>query len=279
MTNDQYSKANQANWNERVAGHWSPDGYDAPGFIADPRRVSGVVEFDQPYLGDVTGKSLLHLQCHFGIDTLSWARLGASVTGIDFAGDAITAARSLSDQSGTPGRFVETDLYLTPHALPGEEFDIVYTGVGAINWLPDIAAWGRVVADMLKPGGTFYIRECHPVAWALRFPDEDPHDETIVIEHPYFEVAEPSFWDNDFGDVGSAVISNSRTYEWNHGIAEIMSALTTPGLVIDHFEEHQFLEWQMQHHMIEDDRGRWRLPEHQRDLIPLMYSLRARKPE
>jgi SAM-dependent methyltransferase len=220
---------------------------------------------------------LLHLQCHFGMDTLSLARLGAVVTGIDFSADAIAAAGRLSDESGTPGRFVETELYMTPQALAGEQFEVVYTGVGAINWLPDIAQWGEVVASMLSPGGMFYMRECHPVAWALRFPIEDPHDETLVIEYPYFEAADPISWDLDVGDVGSAVIDNTRIYEWNHGIGEIMGALTAQGLTIDLFEEHRFLEWQGQHHMIQGDDGRWRLPAHQRDLVPLMYSLRAGK--
>ncbi len=274
----EYREANRANWNERVAGHWEPDAYDAPGFIADPERISSVVQFDRQYLGEVDGRLLLHLQCHFGMDTLSWARLGADVTGIDFSADAIAAAINLSEESRTPGRFVETELYDTPKALAGEQFDVVYTSVGALNWLPDIAGWGEVVAAMLNPGGTFYIREAHPVLWSLRFPNEDPNDETLIIEYPYFEVSEPLGWDTDVSYLGSASIEHTRTYEWNHGIAEIMAALTSQGLLIDLYQEHRFLDWQGQHQMVEDDDGRWRLPEHQRDLVPLAYSLRARKP-
>jgi SAM-dependent methyltransferase len=277
VKHDDYYAANRSNWSERVSGHWMPDGYDAPGFIAEQDRISGVVEFDRSYLGDLEGGSLLHLQCHFGMDTLSLARLGATVTGIDFSTEAVVAARRLSDESGTPGRFVETELYLTPRALSGEQFDVVYTGVGAINWLPDIVRWGEVVATMLRPGGMFYMRECHPAAWSLRFPIDDPHDETLIIEHPYFEVVDPISWDINFGDVGSATIENTRVYEWNHGIGEIMSALTSQGLTIDLYREHRFLEWQGQHHMAQGVDGRWRLPESQRDLLPLMYSLRARK--
>jgi SAM-dependent methyltransferase len=238
-----YYAANRANWSERVAGHWAPDGYDAPGFIANPDRITGVVQFDRPYLGDLDDRSLLHLQCHFGMDTLSLARLGAVVTGIDFSADAVSAARRLSDESGTTGRFAETGLYQTPQALPGEQFDIVYTGVGAINWLPDIARWGEIVAAMLRPGGMFYMREGHPAMWSLRFPIEDPQDETLVIEYPYFEVSAPVSWDCDDSYSGSSSVTNTRTYEWNHGIGEIMGALTAQGLIIDLYEEHRFLEW------------------------------------
>lgn len=277
MPLDDHRSANRANWSDRVAGHWAPDGYDAPGFIADPERISDVVRFDSRYLGDVTGRSLLHLQCHFGMDTLSWGRLGAVVTGIDFSPQAVAAAVRLGEESGTPGRFVECELYDTPQALAGEQFEIVYTGVGALNWLPDIAGWGSVVSAMLSPGGTFYLRESHPILWSLRFALEDPHDETLVIQYPYFEVEEPIAWDTAESYLGSATVENTRTYEWNHGIAEIMGALTSQGLTIDLFEEHRFLEWKGQHHMVQGDDGLWRLPEHQRDLVPLMYSLRATK--
>jgi hypothetical protein len=144
--------------------------------------------------------------------------------------------------------------------------------------LPDIAGWGRVVAHMLSPGGTFYLRESHPVLWSLRFPLEDPHDEVLAIDYPYFEVATPLAWDASESYLGSASVRNTRTYEWNHGLSEIMTALMSQGLVIDLFEEHRFLDWQGLHQMVEGSDGRWRLPEHQRDLVPLMYSLRAHKP-
>ena len=150
MPLDPHREANRLNWSDRVAIHWEPDAYDAPGFIADPGRISKVVQGDREYLSSVAGKRLLHLQCHFGMDTLSWARLGADVTGVDFSETAVTAARRLSAESGTPGRFVVAELYDAPRILAGEQFDIVYTGVGALNWLPDIAAWGGVVAAMLS---------------------------------------------------------------------------------------------------------------------------------
>jgi SAM-dependent methyltransferase len=271
---DEYRDANRANWDDRVSIHWQPDAYDAPGFIADPDRISQVVALDRPYLGDVEGKGLLHLQCHFGHDTLSWARLGAVVTGLDFSPKAIQAAETLSKESGTPGRFVESELYDAPAALEGERFDIVYTGVGAINWLPDIAGWGRVVNALLAPGGIFYIREGHPVLWSLEWPEEDR--ERLEISYPYFETAKPMEWDEDTTYEGTGTLDHTRTYEWNHSIAEIMGALTDAGLVIDLFEEHRRCIWKGHPWMVlDEEEGLWRMPDP--DLVPLMYSLRARK--
>ena len=208
---DEYREANRRNWDERVAIHWGPDGYDAPGFIADPTRVSEVVAFDHAYLGDVAGKRLLHLQCHFGKDTLSWARLGAEVTGVDFSEQAIAAARRLSEESGTPGRFVVAELYDTPGVLAGERFDIVYTGVGAINWLPDIAAWGAVVATMLAPGGRFFIRDAHPVLGSLDWPEDG--SDRLELRFDYFETPDPVPWDEAATYAGSGTVANTRTYE------------------------------------------------------------------
>lgn len=272
---DEYRRANRANWDDRVAVHWQPDGYDAPGFASDSSRITGVVQRDREYVGGVTGKRLLHLQCHFGMDTLSWARLGARVTGIDFSEEAIAAARRLADESGTPGRFVVSELYETPKALDGEQFDVVYTGVGALNWLPDIAAWGGVVDTMLAPGGFVYLREAHPVLWSLAW-DEDASDR-LEIGFPYFETRDPVSWDDEATYLGSGTVENTRTYEWNHGLAEVMGALTSRGLLIDLFVEHRELEWKGHPSMTESADGLWRLPDGIRDRVPLMYSLRARK--
>jgi len=272
---DDFRRANRANWDDRVAVHWQPDGYDAPGFAADASRITGVVQRDRDAVGNVTGKRLLHLQCHFGMDTLSWARLGADVTGIDFSEQAIAAARRLSAESGTPGRFLVSDLYETPAALPGEQFDVVYTGVGALNWLPDIARWGEVVNAMLAPGGVVVLREGHPVLWSLAWDEDAP--ETLSIGYPYFETPEPVPWDDDTTYLGSGTIAHTRTYEWNHGLAEVMAALTAQDLTIDLFVEHRALEWQGHPSMTEGEDGLWRLPGALRDRVPLMYSLRARR--
>jgi SAM-dependent methyltransferase len=273
VTLDDYLAANRANWDDRVAIHWQPDAYDAPGFIADPKLLSRAVTFDREYLPDVAGRTLVHLQCHFGKDTLSWARLGAAVTGVDFSEQAIEAARRLSTESGTPGRFVLGDVYRAASIL-GETFDVVYTGIGALCWLPDIEGWAAVVADLLVPGGVLYLREGHPVLWSL---DWRQADEMLVVRHPYFETADPVPWDDDSTYAGSGTVAHARTYEWNHGIGEIVTALLGVGFTIDLFEEHRTCAWEGLPHTSRGEDGLYRLPEHQRDLVPLMYSLRAVK--
>ena len=186
MPLDDYRRANRANWDDRVPIHWDSPVYDLAGFIADSGRLSPEVAFDAPYVGEVAGKRLLHLQCHLGNDTLSWARLGAEVTGLDFSAPAIAAARRLSAESGIPGRFVVAEFYDAPQVL-AETFDVVYTGVGALNWLPDIARWGRVVAGFVAPGGLFYLREGHPMLFTLDWRE----DEQLMVRYPYFETSEP----------------------------------------------------------------------------------------
>jgi SAM-dependent methyltransferase len=270
---DDYRAANRANWDDRVAIHLRPDGYDAAGFAADPTVISDVVRYDRRHVGDVAGKRLLHLQCHFGKDTLSWARLGAEVTGVDFSEQAIAAARRLSEESGVPGRFVLSEVYDAPQVLD-ERFDIVYTGVGALNWLPDVAGWARVVAWFLAPGGMLYLREGHPVLWSLDWRE----DEMLVVRYPYFETDDPVAWDEDSTNAGSGAVEHTRTYEWNHGIGEILGALTGAGLRIESFREHRELEWQGLPQMEQADDGLWRLPAGRRDLVPLMYSLTAVRP-
>jgi SAM-dependent methyltransferase len=269
---DEPRRANRDNWDDRVPIHWASPVYDVAGFIADPGRLSDVVAFNAPLVGDVAGRRLLHLQCHMGKDTLSWARLGAEVTGVDFSAPAIAAARRLSEESGTPGRFMVAELYDAPRALT-EVFDIVYTGVGALNWLPDIRRWGEVVAGFLAPGGLFYIREGHPVLFSL-----DWRDDALLLRYPYFETAEPIVDDDPNTYAGPGTVAHARTYEWNHGLGEVVTALVDAGLQVTGLREHRELDWQGLPQMTQGEDGRWRLPPAQRDLVPVMYSLWARKP-
>jgi SAM-dependent methyltransferase len=270
---DDYRRANRDNWDDRVPIHWGSPVYDLAGFIADPGRLSAEVAFDAPHVGEVVGKRLLHLQCHLGTDTLSWARLGAEVTGLDFSEPAIAAACRLSADSGTPGRFLVAELYDAPQVLP-ETFDVVYTGVGALNWLPDIGRWGEVVAAFLAPGGLFYLREGHPMLFTLDWRE----DEVLMVRYPYFETAEPVADDDPSTYAGPGRVRHARTYEWNHGLGEVVTALLDAGLVLTCLREHRELAWQGLPQMTRGEDGMWRLPEAQSALVPVMFSLTARRP-
>ena len=271
-------------WDGVVPIHEASAGYDRAGFLRGEKPLCPV---ERAELGPrVAGKTLLHLQCHFGIDTLNWARLGAEVTGLDFSQPAIEAARRLSADSGVPGRFVHANLYDAPAVL-GETFEVVYTGIGALNWLPDVRAWARVAAACLQPGGILYLYEGHPMLWAL---DNQRSDGQLVVSEAYFEQREPSTWENDTTYVDGPKLAHRRTYEWNHGLGEIVSAVLDAGLAVEFVHEHREVPWQALPWMepvgpgTQGADGRyqsnrmWRLPEAQRDKVPLMYSLLARKP-
>lgn len=272
MPIDHHRETNRANWDARVDIHVGSDEYGIRRFVDDPKFVGEVVSFDATRLGDVDGKRLLHLQCHIGTDTIGWARLGAEVTGIDMSPKSIDAARSISERTGTGARFIVSELYDAPAALP-ETFDIVYTGVGAINWLPDIQGWAEVVAQFLEPGGRFYMREGHPVLWSL---DIERDDDLLVIDFPYFETSEPQHWSEQFTYAGDGEVASPDTYEWNHGMAETLQALINVGLRIDGVEEYDFLEWESGPVNQLGDDGRYRLPE-RRSRLPLMWSVLATK--
>ena len=267
--------ANEELWNAWTAVHAAGDFYDLEGFKAGGIRIR---PYEIDLLGDVTGNSLLHLQCHFGIDTLSWARLGARVTGADLSPDAIELARVLADELGFPeARFVCSNLYDLPEALDGS-FDIVYTSRGVLGWLPDIRAWARVVAHFLAPGGTFFITEAHPVMNV--FENEGVAPGELRLTYPYWEHREPltfavkgSYADPD-ADVGDLT-----EHSWDHGLGEIVTALVDAGLRIDKLIEHPFLEWKVDFLVEEEvDGDRWVLPQGTPGELPLMFSLLASKP-
>lgn len=273
MSLDEHRAANLANWNERVAGHTANDGYGIAALVADPDHISDVVAFDRDAFGAVDGRTLLHSQCHIGTDTVSWAKLGAVVTGIDFSPTALAAARSLAERVGVKATFVETELYDAPQHVP-EQFDCVYTSVGAINWLPDIAEWGQVMAGFVKPGGQFYIRDTHPMLSTL---DDERSDELMTVTLPYFETASPLRWESDQNYAGSATLTNTINYEWNHSIAEVVMALLDAGLVLDELRELTHLDWPYFSFM-EAEGERWYLPADRRLQVPLQFSIRAHKP-
>jgi SAM-dependent methyltransferase len=265
--------ANRALWDAWTAVHATGSFYDLAGFKTGGVRLR---PYEIELVGEVAGRSLLHLQCHFGIDTLSWARLGARVTGADLSPAAIDLARVLADELGFPeARFVCSNLYDLPDALEGV-FDIVYTSRGVLGWLPDVRGWARVVAHFLAPGGRFFITEIHPVVQALE--DEGVGAGELRLRYPYWEHHEPlvfevkgSYADPD-ADVGEKV-----EHGWDHGLGEIVSALIDAGLRIERLVEHPFLAWKVGF-LVDDGEGDWRLPPDAGGELPLMFSLVATKP-
>jgi len=281
---EHFYATNRARWDESVGIHAASKGYDVPGFLRGERSL---YPLEVAEVGDVTGKTLLHLQCHFGMDTLSWARLGAKVTGLDFSGEAVERARRLAAEIGVESaRFVQANVYDAPAAI-GSQFDIVYTGIGALCWLHDIRGWARIVAGFLKPGGFLYLYEGHPVLWSL---DYEVENQALVLAEPYFESVRPSEFESEFTYVDGPALKARRTYEWNHGIGEIVTALIDAGLRLDFLHEHREVAWQALPWMVpvddsnhadgalHDRRTQWQLPEAQRELCPLMYSVKATKP-
>jgi len=274
MTSD-YIDANRANWDERATLHAARDGsgYGIQRYVDDADALSDVVRFDQPLLGDISGKRTVHLQCHIGTDTLSLARLGAEVTGLDFSENAVAEARRLAADAGVEVEFVQADVRDAADTLPRGTFDLVYTGIGALCWLPSISEWAGVVADLLAPGGTLHIREGHPVLWAM---NEDLPG--LSLAFPYFEQTTPLEWDDDSTYVEvAAPLKSTRTYEWNHGLGEIVTALLERGLRLDTLVEHDSVPWEaLPGRMTLRPDGEYALTE-QPSVMPLSYTIRATK--
>ena len=268
--------ANKRLWDTWTKIHAEGDFYDLAAFREGGVRLR---PYELELIGPVEGRSLLHLQCHFGIDTLSFARLGARVTGADLSPAAVELAGSLAVDLGFPdARFVQSNLYDLPSHLAGE-FDIVYTSRGVLGWLPDIRAWARVVSHFLAPGGTFFISEIHPVAQAFEM--EGVAAGELRLTYPYWEHADPitsavtGSSADPTADVGEGVVEHG----WGHGLGEIVTALIEAGLRIETLVEHPFLAWKtdflVEHPPGSDD---WRLPPGSAGELPLMFSLRATKP-
>lgn len=264
---------NRANWDERAPAHAASPGYALDRFITDPSYISEIVRFDLPRLGDVAGLNGVHLQCHIGTDTLSLARLGARMTGVDFSPASLLEARRLAERAGVAIDFVEAEVYEAPSALDGGTFDFVFTGIGALCWLPQIRPWAAVVAELLSPGGWLFIREAHPMLWTLAERTDD-----LVVDYTYFERDEPLVWD----DAGTYVetditFQTSVTHIWNHGLGEILTALFDAGMELQMLVEHDSIPWEAVPGQMERISAKeWRLADRPWRL-PHSYTLRASK--
>jgi len=234
-----YQAVNLAHWNSRVPHH--EQGYHLEQFRADPAHLSDVVRFDLPRLGSIEGLDVVHLQCHIGTDTLSIARLGArSVTGLDFSAPALEVAARLAADCGAAIDFVESELYGAVDALGAGRFDLVYTGIGALCWLPDIARWAQVVADLLRPRGRLYIRDGHPMLWALADPRPDG---LVVVEFPYFETEGVRFSETYSYVAHDEPLASPDLVHFNHGLAQVITAVMDAGMSLTAIEEHDSAPW------------------------------------
>lgn len=263
-TTPNYIDINKKMWNEKVELHVNSAFYDMASFKEGKTTLK---EIELALLGDVAGKSILHLQCHFGQDTLSLARLGAKATGIDLSDEAIRTAQSLTEELGLDARFISCDVYGLPEVLD-EKFDVVFTSYGTIGWLPDIEKWAEVVAHFLKPGGTFVFAEFHPVVWMF---DND----LKFVQYPYFkadpivETESGTYADRENG-------SHFTSMTWNHGIGEVFLALRKQNLQIEVLEEYDYSPYNCLANMVEVESGRYRVA-HLNGLIPLVYAIKAVK--
>lgn len=274
MSWERWRADNLAGWENRVDIHTGPDGYDVAGLLGDTKRVSPTLENDRHALGSLTGLDVVHLQCHLGTDTLSLLRLGAmSVTGLDFSSKAIAHCQYLFSKAGAAGRFVQGDVY-DAAALLAARFDLVYASVGAINWIPSIARWMEVAAELLRPGGRLYLRDVHPMSMVI-----DPEtDLELRLRYPYGEGTEPVTLDDDQTYAGDGTpLKHTTTHEWSHGLGEIVQGALDAGLRIDGLREHYFTEWQMLPSMVRQSPGHYVLPDRP-ERLPLMFTLQASKP-
>ena len=273
---EDYRKLNRASWDDRAAAHAASKDYAVDRFRVDPTFLSNVVQFDLPRLGEIAGLDGLHLQCHLGTDTLSLARLGARMTGLDFSGESLGQARGLAEETGAKIEYVQSDVYDAVDVLGTERFDLVFTGVGALCWLPDVRRWAAVVARLLRPGGRLFLREGHPVLWAI---DEERPDGLLVLEYPYFEREEPLVWHDDNTYVQTdATFTHNKIHNWNHGLGEVVTALLEESLTLTGLVEHDSVPWEAFPGRMERVSGdEWRVADRPWRM-PLTYTLQASKP-
>jgi SAM-dependent methyltransferase len=274
MSSD-YRVLNRASWDERASAHAASSDYAFGRFASDPGYLSDVVTFDLPRLGSVAGLRGVHLQCHIGTDTVSLARLGARMSGIDFSPAALFEARRLAALAGADVDFHEADVYLAAEVLGRGQFDLVFTGIGALCWLPDIRRWAEVVAALLRPGGRLFLREGHPMLLALAAIGSDGR---LVVDDPYFERTEPTVIDHPGTYVETrAAFSCNLTHQWNHGLGEVVTALLDQGMELTALVEHDSVPWEaLPGHMEQIAPGEWRLRERPFRL-PHTYTLKAVK--
>ncbi len=263
---EKYFEINKDTWNKKVSIHSKSDFYNMTAFEKGKTSLNSI-ELDA--LGDVSGKSLLHLQCHFGQDTLSWSRLGATCTGIDLSNEGIKKAKEINEALNLNATFIESNLYDVPKNVPGK-FDIVFTSYGVVGWLPDLVTWGKIIADKLKKGGVFYMVEFHPIVWMFDYLQEPPK-----MMYPYlkteaiYEEYKGTYTNNEADII-------SKEYGWNHGLGEVVTALSNAGLHVEFLHEFNESPYNCLPNMKKTTNGMY-VFEKDNGMFPLIYSIKAIK--
>ena len=259
-----YAETNRSLWDGWTEINRNSRLYDVDGFKAGKNKLKSI-ELEE--LTEVSGKSLLHLQCHFGLDTMSWARMGARVTGIDFSPKAIALAKSLSEELDIPASFIETDIYALPQVLK-ERFDIIFTSYGVLAWIRDLEKWADIVSLYLKPGGVFYMVEFHPILGMF-------DDDGKKLEYPYFHSPEPMKFEaeGNYADPGHDFKHDS--YEWFYGIGEVITALIKSGLKIEYLHEFPYSPTNCCPFFEMQSPGKYVMKDYA-GLVPLVFSIKAR---
>lgn len=263
-SNHSFFETNKATWNTKVKVHAKSKMYDIEGF---KKGKSSLKPYELDALGDVSGKSLLHLQCHFGQDTLSWSRLGAKCTGVDLSDEGIELAKELNAELYLDAEFICCNVLDTSQVVK-DKFDIVFTSYGVIGWLPDLKPWGKMIAERLKKGGTFFIAEFHPIVWMFDYLEDTP-----IMKYSYMQSG-PIYeeYEGTYADENSKMIS--KEYGWNHGLGDVVSALTEAGLHIEYLKEHDESPYDVLPNLTRTDSGMYVTKD---KLYPLIFTLKAVK--
>jgi SAM-dependent methyltransferase len=262
---EKYLATNRELWDGWTELHWNSSFYDVEAFLAG---ATSLKEIERGAVGDVAGKRLLHLQCHFGMDTLSWARLGAKATGVDFSPRAIETARTLASECGLTSQFLCADVTDLP-ADWDERFDVVFTSYGILPWLPDLEPWASTLERVLRPGGAFHLVEFHPLANML-------DDEGRALLYPYFHARQPDRYEVEGSYAQPDAEYRHDAYEWAHSLEDVLMALVGAGLSIREFREYAYSPYGCFPYLEETEPGRWKIRDSRQDL-PLVFRVQATK--
>jgi SAM-dependent methyltransferase len=269
--NGKYFKTNLRRWNELVEINAKSKFYDLDGFKSGK---SSLFPIEREEIGNVDGKTLLHLQCHFGMDTLSFARLGAKVTGVDFSDKAIKLARQLSEELNIPAKFIKANIYDIPDILH-DKFDIVFTSNGAIGWLPDLYKWAEIIDYCLKPGGTFYITENHPFGNLI----DEKYDNAFQVGYDYFNDGKPYRFDEDDGAYvdPNIKLQNFETYDWFHPMGDVINSLLKVNFELEFLHEFPFSFFQIHPDMKQNKETKYWEFQTLKHSVPMIFSIKAHK--